>query len=218
VVNNNETLTPEEHAGLNYFAQRAFLEIADGDYIAARSLFEQHLWPQFFWARQQTFEKLLKCTLLLNRVKASQVGHDLDAALAKVRATIPALALRESTEEIVKASWKEGADRYFSYSDQILGAELIEFDRSVWELRQYCSPWLYAKSFPSGSGSEPHSGGYLSEIAARIRASKVDTRQKPWGGLRFDRENIEQTASSCSEDFDSQQPILWAQAQKKGAA
>jgi HEPN domain-containing protein len=55
---------------LKDFAFRSFFEIADGDYIAARTLYRAKLLPQFLSASQQALEKYLKYILLLNRIHA----------------------------------------------------------------------------------------------------------------------------------------------------
>src|SRR5205809_7768411 len=74
----------EMDALVNDFAVRSFRDIADGDYVAARMACRAALVTQFLWAAQQTVEKYLKCILLLNRIEAEEVGHDLGTALRKI--------------------------------------------------------------------------------------------------------------------------------------
>jgi hypothetical protein len=69
---------------LNDFAIRSFRDIADGDYIAARMACRARIAVQFLWASQQTIEKYLKCILLLHRIPARKVRHNLGAALSAV--------------------------------------------------------------------------------------------------------------------------------------
>ena len=69
---------------VNDFAIRSFRDIADADYIAARMACRATLLTQFLWASQQAVEKYLKCILLLNRIPANEVLHDLEKALAKI--------------------------------------------------------------------------------------------------------------------------------------
>jgi hypothetical protein len=70
---------------VNDFAVRSFRDIGDGDYIAARMACRAALVTQFLWASQQTVEKYLKCILLLNRLEAKKVRHDLRKALRKIK-------------------------------------------------------------------------------------------------------------------------------------
>src|SRR6266571_4943728 len=67
----------ELDALVNDFAVRCFRDIADGDYIAARMACRAALVMQFLWASQQAIEKYLKGILLLNRIPAKDVRHDL---------------------------------------------------------------------------------------------------------------------------------------------
>jgi len=46
--------------------------------------FRAGLTVQYLWASQQAIEKYLKCILLLNRIPAVRVKHDLEAALTKI--------------------------------------------------------------------------------------------------------------------------------------
>ena len=65
------------------FAVRSFRDVADGDYIAARLASRAALVTQFLWASQQAVEKYLKCILLMNRVPAKNLQHDLIRALGR---------------------------------------------------------------------------------------------------------------------------------------
>jgi hypothetical protein len=66
---------------INDFATRSFRDVGDYDYISARMAYRARLYPQFLWSGLQTIEKYLKCILLLNRIPAKGVWHDLDAGL-----------------------------------------------------------------------------------------------------------------------------------------
>src|SRR3954451_19148338 len=62
---------------LNDFAIRSFRDVGDGDYVSARVTYRAGLTMQYLWASQQAIEKYLKCILLLNRIPALDVKHDL---------------------------------------------------------------------------------------------------------------------------------------------
>ena len=48
---------PSQDAYLNDFATRSFRDMADMDYIAARSAYRLELYPQFMWSGLQAIEK-----------------------------------------------------------------------------------------------------------------------------------------------------------------
>jgi hypothetical protein len=76
------------NALLNDFAFRCFRDIGDGDYIVARQAFRQRLIQQALWSGLQAIEKYLKCILLVNRVVADELNHDLGKALALIRSEL----------------------------------------------------------------------------------------------------------------------------------
>jgi hypothetical protein len=125
---------------VNDFAVRSFRDIADGDYIAARMACRAGLVTQFLWASQQAVEKYLKCILLLNRIKAKDVGHKLGKALRKIEASGKvSLDLTRGTEEFIGMLDESGRFRYLEVSSVAFGASLVTLDRAVWELRRYCT-------------------------------------------------------------------------------
>lgn len=67
----------EISACINNFARISFLNIADYDYISARTLFRNGLFDQFLTLSSQAIEKYLKTILLYNRVKNNKSSHNL---------------------------------------------------------------------------------------------------------------------------------------------
>jgi HEPN domain-containing protein len=128
---------------LNDFALRSFRDIADQDYIAARANYKLELWPQFFWAAQQTVEKYLKCILLLGRVEAQDVRHSLNRGLGLCRSNDLIGQLPGHIEEFVALVDSVGTDRYFEFAYVVRKRELLHLDWTVWALRQYCDVFLY---------------------------------------------------------------------------
>lgn len=125
---------------LNDFAIRCFRDIADGDYIAARMACRAALLPQFLWASQQALEKYLKCILLLNRIPARHVRHDLGAALRALAGTGKvALDLTVPTTEFIEYLDRCGRFRYLEVSHWGEGRAIVSLDRAVWELRRFCA-------------------------------------------------------------------------------
>ncbi|MHB8653844.1 MAG: HEPN domain-containing protein [Terriglobia bacterium] len=124
---------------VNDFAIRSFRDIADGDYIVARMACRSVLVTQYLWASQQAIEKYLKCILLLNRIPACEVKHDLGAALSKVNNSGKlALNLTAATKKFIEYLDAYGRFRYLEISQHAFDADIVSLDRAVWELRRYC--------------------------------------------------------------------------------
>lgn len=122
---------------VNDFAIRSFRDTADQDYIAARLAFRHRLFPQFYWAALQAIEKYLKCILVLNRIRAEK-GHVLADLLQAVSAKGKFdLRLHAKTKSFIDHLDDYGSYRYFEVSWAIEGHELLELDRSVWDVRKY---------------------------------------------------------------------------------
>jgi HEPN domain-containing protein len=124
---------------INDFARRAFRDIADMDYIAARQSARAGLIPQFLWSALQAFEKYLKYVLLVNRVSSKGLGHDIVKGLARVREHVSYIAdLRPDKFEVFRQVAEYGQDRYLIGSYSAHGPLLPELDAAVWDLRRYC--------------------------------------------------------------------------------
>ncbi|MGA2966569.1 MAG: hypothetical protein ABSD64_10175 [Terriglobales bacterium] len=125
---------------LNDFAIRCFRDEGDADYISARMAFRTALDGPALWASQQTLEKYLKCILLLNRIKATRVYHDLDKALETIasHASFP-LDLTPATTRFIEHVDALGKFRYLEVSRVASGRDIVSLDRAVWELRRYCT-------------------------------------------------------------------------------
>jgi hypothetical protein len=129
---------------LNDFAIRSFRDVGDYDYIAARMAFRTTLFAQFLWSGLQAIEKYLKCILLLNRVKrpkGKQIGHDLAAALERVDNFVGfQLQLSDSSRKLIEHLDTYGRFRYLETPYNVFGNQIIQFDKTVWEMRRYCIP------------------------------------------------------------------------------
>ena len=116
---------------LDDFAERSFRDMADGDYIAARMACRAALMTQFLWASQQAIEKYLKCILLLNRIPAKAVRHNLGEAMRKIDDSDKiSLDLTRGTEEFISMLDRFGPHRYLEVSNIGFGADLVTLDRS----------------------------------------------------------------------------------------
>lgn len=125
---------------LNDFAVRSFRDIADGDYIVARMACRAEMVVQYLWASQQAIEKYLKCILLLERIPAKHVRHDLRAGLAAIKNSGKVvLHLTKRTQEFIDYLDENGTYRYLEVSHYAFGDELVKLDQAIWELRRFCT-------------------------------------------------------------------------------
>jgi hypothetical protein len=125
---------------INDFAIRSFRDQADADYISARLAFRARLVGPFLWACQQSVEKYLKCVLLLNRIPANKVMHDLQAAIDMINASRNlTFDLTSPTQQFIEYVETYGRFRYLEVSNFAVGRHIVELDRTVWEIRRYCT-------------------------------------------------------------------------------
>lgn len=136
----------EKQIYVNDFINRSFRDVADQDYLAARSLYRLDLKLQFLWASQQSVEKYLKAILLYNRRSTKRMGHKLGEALESLKDIRDIhFLIPEDVVEFIEYLDREGSNRYFEFPTFMLGDELLRLDRAVWHLRRYCQ-WLRGTS------------------------------------------------------------------------
>ncbi len=123
---------------INDFAIRAFRDMADRDYLTARLACRADLIPQFLWSAQQAIEKYLKCILLLNRIRAKNVRHDISEALKLLEKLTFKVELCARSQKFIDHVAAYGQYRYLDVSIFAVGHLLVDLDLAVWELRRYC--------------------------------------------------------------------------------
>jgi hypothetical protein len=132
---------PTAHAKVNDVAIRCFRDIGDGDYIAARFAIRARLGSQFLWSAEQAVEKYLKCTLMLNRINTKDLSHNIGRALNRINTELPfRIVLTSQEQHIFDHLVQWDSDRYLVESFHLMDDELVNLDRLVWKLRQYCEP------------------------------------------------------------------------------
>jgi hypothetical protein len=165
----------KEDRELNSFALRSFRDVADADYISARLAYRAQLPVQFLWASQQALEKYLKFILFLERVKASDIRHDLGAALTRIETKAFPLGLCESSKKFIQRIDRVGRFRYMEASFVVTWPWIVSLDRVVWELRRFCSSEPVPRTLKLVDGQvAPRyriDGGYLEKV--------VDDRANP---------------------------------------
>ncbi len=156
---------------VNDFAIRSFRDMADEDYITARMSYRAGLSYPSLWQSQQAIEKYLKCILLLNRIPAKQVRHDLAAALAKLEGSGKvSLDLKPASLNFIEHINEVGQYRYLEVSTSTTSRDVINLDRLVWELRRFCTLELGPRQLNLEQGKiAPRyqiAGGQLEKIAS----------------------------------------------------
>lgn len=137
---------------LNDFAIRSFRDTGDYDYVCARMAYKAQLYPQFLWSGLQAIEKYLKCILLLNRIPATKVSHDLGAALQLLKKHSPfEIRLSKASLQFIEYLDTYGRFRYLESPFHLLGLEIARLDKSVWEIRRYCRVLEYNVTLPDGT-------------------------------------------------------------------
>ena len=76
--------TYEKIAIRHAFAKQCFFDIADCDYVGARTLFRNECWDQFLYLAHQCIEKYLKAILLFNDIKYQKGRHNLEKLLVQM--------------------------------------------------------------------------------------------------------------------------------------
>lgn len=158
---------------LNAFATQSFRDQADRDYIAARLACRYELFPQFLWSSQQAIEKYLKAILLYNRVKATKVGHDINAAM-QLAANLPfKIELSDRSRKFVELIANYGEFRYLDVPFHLYGHVLVDLDLTVWELRRYCQVLnVFGKVLPEEEQA------LLDEAHKHLQVSSTEPRYK----------------------------------------
>ena len=132
---------------INDFAIRCFRNTAARDYIHARLAYKHNLMPQFFWSSLHCLEKYSKCILLINRInhfkdkkKKSRIGHEVLFSIDKIKTHSRIdIRLEDQTVKFINRLEEFGARfRYLEVSWFTRGAEIVDLDRAVWEIRRYC--------------------------------------------------------------------------------
>ena len=125
---------------VNSFGTQSFRDQADRDYVAARLACRYELFPQFLWASHQAIEKYLKAILLYNRVKATQVGHDLALAISLTETLPFKIELSSRSRNFIGHLARVGEFRYIDIPFSVHGHILIDLDLAVWEIRRASGP------------------------------------------------------------------------------
>ena len=189
----------DNSALINRFAIQTFRDTADQDYIAARLAYRHRLIPQFLWACQQSIEKYIKCILLLNRIKAKSINHDILAGFKLIQKNIPfELQMIQEDIEFIEHISKYGEVRYAEKPYHLHnGLEIVELDSTIWHLRRYCQVIDY-KQIANGVEID-----WLKLKIEHIEAAK----EQPFQKFRLNGGLIEKIVSDTNHPARS--PLIW---------
>lgn len=158
---------------LNSFSTQSFRDQADRDYITARLACRYELFPQFLWSSHQAVEKYLKAILLYNRITATEVRHDLAAAMALTKKLPFPVELSRRSQSFIDHLSKCGEFRYIDVPYHVYGHILIDLDLTVWEVRRYCQVLdVFWKVLP------PQDKAHLDRAKADLAKSSTEPRYK----------------------------------------
>lgn len=129
----------DKDAGINSFISMSFRDVADLDYIAARTCYRYGLDLQFLWFSLQALEKYLKAILLYNRQDTKQISHNIIIAVEKVKEIQDIeFDVPRDVEDFIEHVDKNGKFRYFEAPYSSNPDDLLKLDKSVWYIRRYC--------------------------------------------------------------------------------
>ena len=129
---------------VNDFALRSLRETGDKDYVHARLAYQSRLIPQFLWSSLHCLEKYTKCVLVLNRIDARSLRHQIEAGIDLIGQSGKfEVTLSEPVWKFIRSLESGARFRYYETSYHAEGLDLARLDRAVWELRRYCQPLDY---------------------------------------------------------------------------
>jgi len=107
--------------------------------------------PQFLWSGLQAIEKYLKYVLLINRIEATDISHDLSKGMKRIADFAPfQLKLSDNVLAFIEHLDTFGRHRYFETMYHYKGDDLIRLDKAVWEVRRYCQIVDWTVERPGG--------------------------------------------------------------------
>lgn len=165
----------------NGFVLRSFRDVADQDYIAARSCARLKLLDQFLWLSLSALEKYLKAIILFHDGDTRGIGHNLTNAVSAIKKLpkVP-LEINDDTQEYLEYLTKYGGDRYFTHPRGSFGDELFKLDDAVWSVRRFCEDlyWFEQTSIEKGQNWHTAYITFLNSPSCKSNAVKFRLKHK----------------------------------------
>lgn len=116
--------------------------MADQDYILARVSYKLNLPTNFNWCSLQAIEKYLKCILLLHRIEAKNISHDLEEALEKIKSikicgSSSPIEFQDSSVGFIKEINNRGQSRYLGKSTYAIPSDITKLDNCIFDVRRF---------------------------------------------------------------------------------
>ncbi|QIN33805.1 hypothetical protein [Legionella longbeachae] len=127
---------------LDEIAYRCFRDMADQDYILARVSYKLNLPTNFNWCSLQAIEKYLKCILLLHRIEAKKINHNLEEALEKIKSikisgSSSPIEFQDSSVGFIKEINNRGRSRYLGKSIYAIPSDITKLDNCIFDVRRF---------------------------------------------------------------------------------
>lgn len=122
------------------YAKRCFLDKADHDYIAARTMVRNYCFDQALILMQQCIEKYLKAILLYNKISSKDLNHNIEKLLLRCKRDVPKFNISEDSIKLVKKLNGVEHSRYLTYSYHGFYEYFVVLDKTIWQLRIYTQP------------------------------------------------------------------------------
>ncbi|HAT1993833.1 TPA: hypothetical protein I8010_001661 [Legionella pneumophila] len=127
---------------LDEIAYRCFRDMADQDYILARVSYKLNLPTNFNWCSLQAIEKYLKCILLLHRIEAKKINHNLEEALEKIKSikisgSSSPIEFQDSSVGFIKEINNRGQSRYLGKSIYAIPSDITKLDNCIFDVRRF---------------------------------------------------------------------------------
>jgi HEPN domain-containing protein len=122
-------------------------EIADMDYVCARTLWWTRMSEQFLWSSLQAFEKYLKSILLFSLKDTRSFGHEPWTLICEIRKSLHFdFELGPLEEHFLQRLEEYGKDRYRTIANIVMHKDLTALDLAVWKSRRYCQSYTHINS------------------------------------------------------------------------
>jgi hypothetical protein len=141
----------------------------------------------------------LRCILLLNRIPANKIGHNLGLGLSLVRKNAPfEIILSKGSEDLIGHLDTYGRFRYLEIPHFVQGLELLLLDRAVWEIRRYCTVINYSLKLDDGSTKE----------MLQLEIQKIlNSENSPWHHFRVFGGLLEKIVDDKKDP--AREPLVW---------
>jgi hypothetical protein len=149
-------------------------DVADADYISARTLWWTRMSEQFLWSSVQATEKYLKCILLFSLKDTRRFGHVPWALANEIHNTLGIdFELGTNESSFIAKLEQYGTDRYRTDPNFVSYWDLPLLDLAIWKLRRYCQSYtdfgsLVAHATNNVFRAKPHTfrihGGFLEKV------------------------------------------------------